>query len=290
MNLSAASALTHLEIVNADATSNCECCNFVSSLVKLRMISSYLSGLHAGGVTACSALQELHLYGSCEIKADTPGDKIYYNTMDFDTAMPLDFPCLTHLTDVKLYFWESDKLDVTGICALPALQSLELVLVQRAVGACTVPPAIVNLSQLSDLSIFQNGGDDLGIELLIEWRALQALQQLRLGGDFMVDSAILGLAEVKCLKHVHLLEMHIVNEDGHDVPAIDLGDLLDHLAFHRPDICVGTSKATYLGRTCTCAACRYLEASLAMVRGATSSSTYSLEDLVKFTLLSNTDI
>ena len=88
MNLSAASALTHLEIVNADATSNCECCNFVSSLVKLRMISSYLSGLHAGGLRACSALQELHLYGSCAITTDTPDDRIYHNTMDFYTAMP----------------------------------------------------------------------------------------------------------------------------------------------------------------------------------------------------------
>ena len=173
-----------------------------------------------------------------------------------------EFPCLTRLTDVKLYFWEGEvALDVTGICALPALQSLELVLV----GGCIVPPAIVNLSQLSNLSIFQGGCDDPGIELLIEWRALHALQQLRLGGHLVVDSAILGLAEVKSLKHVHLLETHIINEDGHDIPAIDFGDLLDHLAFHRPDICVGTSKATCSARTCTCAACKYLEASLAIV-------------------------
>ena len=177
--------------------------------------------------------------------------------MDGYRAMPLDFPCLTRLTDVKLYFW-GEVLDVTGICALPALQSLELILV----GGCTVPPAIANLSQLSNLSIIQIGS---GNPLLIEWRALQALQQLRLGGHLVVDFAILGLAEIQCLKHVRLLKIHIMDECGLLIPATDLADLVDHLAFHRPDICVGTSEAKYSTRTCTCAACKFLDDSLAIV-------------------------
>ena len=89
INLSAASALTHLDMVNASATSRSECCNFVSSLVKLRMISSHLSGLHAGGVTACSALQELHFSGSCEITADAHGNEIYHTTQWMVTELCL---------------------------------------------------------------------------------------------------------------------------------------------------------------------------------------------------------
>ena len=111
------------------------------------------SDLHMEGVTGCSALQELYLCGNCSISGAFAGNEMYFASKDRYTAVPLDMPCLTNVTNLKLYFWGA-AVDLASLCALPALQSLEL----AVSGGSTVPPAIVGLSHLSNLSIFEEGG------------------------------------------------------------------------------------------------------------------------------------
>ena len=89
INLSAASALTHLDIVEGDVMSAVDC-NRVSCLVKLRVVNSSLNGLHNEGVTACSALQDLHLYGNCSTHGED--DKQMYHT-----SLPLVHTSVPHL-------------------------------------------------------------------------------------------------------------------------------------------------------------------------------------------------
>ena len=194
------------------------------------MINSSLQGLHKEGVTVCSALQELHLCGNCSIHGEND-NQMYHASEDTTTAVPFDMPCLTSFCDAVV--------DLASMCALPALHSLEL----AVSGGCTIPPedpAIVGLSQLSNLSIAEEGDDELGVEMFIDWRAFQALQQLQLIGDLVVDTAIWGSAEVKSLKSVNFCLAHYTNNRHPDLPTIDFADLHDQIAAQRPDICVGS--------------------------------------------------
>ena len=254
INLSAAGALTHLDIVEADAMSP-EFCDFVSCLVKLRAVNSSLRGLHNEGVTACSALQELHLYGNCSIPGETDND-LYHSSKDTYTFVPHDMPCLTSVTSLKLNFWGA-TVDLASMCALPALQSLELVVS----GGCTVPPALVGLCQLRNLSISQEGDEDLGIEIFIDWRALPALQQLQLAGTLVVDSAIWELAEVKSLKSINFWRAHFSRDRHPDLPTIVAADVQYHIVAQRPEIRVErhASNERYPSwYQCTCTVCNFL--------------------------------
>ena len=256
VTLSAASALTHLDIAEVDVM-NPEYCHFVSCLVKLRVMNSHLSDVHKEGVTGCSALQELHLYGNCSISAAVDGNEMYHASKDGYTAAPLDMPCLTNVTNLKLYFW-GGAFDLASMCALPALQSLEL----AVSGGCTVPPAIVGLIHLSNLSISNDGDEDLGIENFIDWRALQALQQLQLNGMLVVDSSIWGLVEVKSLKCVNFWRANFTRDRHPDLPIIVPADLQDHVTAQRPDVNVerhaSADRYPKWCYQCTCTVCNFL--------------------------------
>ena len=162
-------------------------------------------------------------------------------------------PRLTSMTNLKLYFWGA-TIDLASMCALSALQSLELALA----GGCTIPPAIIGLSQLSNLSISEEGDDDLGVEMFINWRAFQALQQLQLCGISVVDSPIWGLAEVKSLKSVNFFCAHFTRDRHPDLPIIGSAELLDYIAVQRPDICVERHASAGKYPLCTCTVCNFL--------------------------------
>lgn len=122
-NLDQLANLTELRLVSGDIVSTREC-RFTSSLQKLYMWDSLLSGTHAVGLGGFTALTLLHCNGSA-VRGTNERDKL--NTSKTGPIVPADLSSLTQLTVLCLTFTCSmQTLDLQGVYLLSSLEVLEL--------------------------------------------------------------------------------------------------------------------------------------------------------------------
>lgn len=124
--------------------------------------------------------------------------------------LPADMSCLTALTRLSLTFknvkGSGQQADFSGISMLAGLEDLDL----TALGTFNVGPEFSCLTKLTRLWI--GNPHDVGcVHLLLNWKPLQALQQLRVLSDFTCDDTVLALAALDHLKEADFRNARSVN-------------------------------------------------------------------------------
>ena len=157
-SLHAAHHLTALLITDTVVESEHDC-RCVFSLLDLQMKHSSLSGLHSSGLSACTGLQDLILYG-CHIDAEQADDRVdlYYHSNDRYSA-PSSITALTQLThlSVRLDHVDPDQpYDMSWMYALETLQCLEISVAQYTYKV----PVSNRLCLLSHLTKLELSGSD----------------------------------------------------------------------------------------------------------------------------------
>ncbi len=125
-NLDQLASLTELRLFSGDIVSTRECM-FTSSLQKLYMSDSLLSGTHAVGLGGFTALRLLHCDGSA-VRGTNERDKL--STCNTGPIVPADLSSLTQLTVLDFTFTCSvQTLDLQGVYMLSSLEVLDLAFV-----------------------------------------------------------------------------------------------------------------------------------------------------------------
>jgi len=176
-SLHAAHHLTALLITDTVVESEHDC-RCVFSLLDLQMKHSSLSGLHSSGLSACTGLQDLTLYG-CHIDAEQADDRVhlYYHSNDKYSA-PSSITALTQLThlSVRLDHVDPDQpYDMSWMYALETLQCLEISVAQYTYKV-PVSNRLCLLSHLTKLEL--SGSDETCFSLEVVWFLMRNLQAL----------------------------------------------------------------------------------------------------------------
>ena len=262
IHLSAASYLTHLQCnkVNIIAGDDCNCCN---TLLSLQLTDSEL-GLHQNGLCACTHLLNLeivHIDYKCSILAIDKQDLFEHcelTSREGHTHLPRKFSKLVNLRNLKLHLpgiGQSRKL--AGICALPALECLDLV----APGSIKICHAFESLSKLSQLCVSvrneMRSYETPGVVFNSGWKVLQALQHLDIGGCFQVSA---NFSEIATLHYIS--QVLLSHADCHDESSSSLVRMWDTMMTRRPDVLLRVPQQNHFrvlssGSTiCTCSCCK----------------------------------
>ena len=184
----AASQLTYLGLSDAEAYIK-EICSICTSLIKLTMVGSILHSYDSMGLLACTALQDLHIGGTCEFIAKRMEDtlvtwrELYQET----PTIPLMMSSLTALKMVKFQTsGTSSFATLLGICKLPSIHHLEI-LFSRAFVAHS------EFEQLALVTHISMRSTD-SLTLRFDWLAVKALQCLHLDARFVADERMLRIA------------------------------------------------------------------------------------------------
>ena len=211
-NIQVARQLTCLGVGNAQVT-GVEC-SFCSFLVNLSIDGSHLSSLdlHSNGLLACTALQSLELWGSCNMSASRYEDG--FDTDDDMLRLPEQMSCLQLLVDLTLCIdhpgWQKA---FSTICTLTNLQALRLV----AAGTVEIGNTFKSLVKLRMLCV--GSAQEGCLKLSLDWKALQALHSFAIlcCSSFTCDVGILGLLELK-----HLSSLFVTDAPAADRSSADL--------------------------------------------------------------------
>ena len=258
-HLSAASYLTHLQCKSAiiPAGDDCSCCN---TLLSLQLTDTEI-GLHQNGLCACTHLLNLditHDEYKCAILAADKRDLFEHNgftSLGFHTHMPRKFSQLVRLRNLKLHLpGVGQPMELAGICALPALECLDLV----APGSIRISRAFELLSKLSKLCISvkdeSQGYGTAGVVFNLDWKELHALQHLDIGGCFQVGANFPEIATLKHLSQLPFLDAHCDDESRSSF--VGMGHAMTTT---RPDVLLRLPQQNHFdeinGRTCTCPCC-----------------------------------
>ena len=258
-HLSAASCLTHLHCINASilAGDDCNCCN---TLLSLQLTDSKL-GLHQNGLCACTQLVNLEITQvdyKCSILAISIRDLFEHYGLTSAvsrTYLPHSFSQLVNLRNLKLHLpGLGQHMELAGICALPALECLDLV----APGSITISHAFESLSKLRKLCISVK--DELqkyktaGVVFNLDWKALHALQHLDIGGCFQVGANFPEITTLQHLSQVSFLDAHC--DDGSRSSVVGMWHAM---TARRPDLLRLPQQNCFREinyRTCTCPCCQ----------------------------------
>lgn len=232
--------LTRLYLSVADATFEPDC-NFVSTLHCLRMHTSSLSGLHAMGLSACSALRSLILTDA-EIDASAEAEGLNF-TQEQAARLPSGVSALTHLTylcfdiQVLVLYPVEGYFDMHRFYTLTNLQFLSLH-VQYGRVDFVLCDAIKQLSKLETLTLTADE-HVLSIMILnVQWQLMSNLQVVNLHARaFCFESNVLGFTQLTHLKRVCFLGRRCIDDSS----ARYFGEMLSNMASHRPDVVCRTS-------------------------------------------------
>ena len=172
--------------------------NFMTSIRKLRISDSVLSGRHPCGVLAFSGLEVLHFVKS-KVAADTPENKINLVPNSYSAeaiCLPVDMSALNSLSQLVLALSNEPGKDEPGketvdLAPLHALSLLQHLCVQPAGVNLCLSAELSTLQKLTSLhlqGIVPDWGDAFQlcpfVSLDVEWSSLHALQHLNLTVSF----------------------------------------------------------------------------------------------------------
>ncbi len=216
-----------------------QACCCVTTLQWLQTTDSTVTGLHASGLMACCALQDLDFQQS-RIEADS-GDNVVSNTYDEDFQFPDD---LTPLMRLEKFCIEYDgantmnlQVDMKFLYALNSLRSSQVICEE---GSLVVSSELTRLEALTylEMTVRCNKLDVEDFEgnfikLDVEWKAMQASKDLRIDSDYlMCGKGLLGLCNAQSLTRIIFANLKPLNWES----CQSFAKLVYHLGRQRPDI------------------------------------------------------
>ncbi len=197
--------LTNLTLQECElhTTQACAC---LTLLVKLRVISSVLTLVGPGDLSACEELQLLDVNRG-QIRMDSADDWLNCSAESLN-QFPTNWSALTSLSVLYIVIAGitlDPELDLRCFYCLTSLQRLRL---YSDTTCLYVSSGLTDLQRLTSLTLsakaYMDEDSEVYVRLDVEWQRMQRLQNLNIyRHDIFCNDSILGLTQLQQLQHVH---------------------------------------------------------------------------------------
>ena len=203
----------------------------VSSLAKLQISGSGLTGLHPYGVSACSALMSLDCKEAF-IPANDQREVLYMMDDGYEESQfPASMPSLTALTNlICAARWGADTLHIRWWNRLPSLRSISICMDAEQVDVSCSFSCLTNLSNLEVSNLYHPQENKLHFGSCLA--DLVALETLSLHGQLTFGPATLNIVALQRLSKVSLSGFAQCSRET----LLQVITLSSQLAAHRPKV------------------------------------------------------
>ena len=234
------SHLNNLYLQNCRVEIAQDCC-CVTTLRVLHTQHCIVERLHSSGLMACCALQQLRCFQSC-LHAKSYHDEVV-NISKWAMSIPHDLQRLSCLSELCFQFagLPTDEVDLACLYKLKNLHRLavcceEDLLVSSGLTTLqhlTFLHLEVSIPHTGPLAFHAQGREAPCLRLDVDWKGMQALQQLQITSErVLCQSELLGLCSIQALARVAFAKYSTFDSLSFESVA----RLLYQLGKQRPDI------------------------------------------------------